>query len=271
MLRRVIFTGILIMLAVTLCQADTLVFRNGNRMEVEELQIDDRHVVYTVRGMTVKIPVRYIDLEETMKLRQEAEARRREEEAARRHREERLRQMDAPEPSMEDLATRSFQDGAVKDIIDQWRKHRESLDVPAAGPVAVEMPPDKETYSLPFHKEQGVQMISGVLNGTARVKFVFDTGATYTILSPATARAAGLVVDPSCRVPIRTASGDTIAHCGVVRRLQFGQLVVQNLEVLVVPWNDVNLLGQNFISLFDVGIDYAGMEIKLHRKKSPAR
>ncbi|MBN2430849.1 MAG: clan AA aspartic protease [Acidobacteria bacterium] len=268
MFRFLIFTGILIIQTMAFSVGDTLVFQNGNRMEVDELHIDEVHVVYTVRGMTVKIPIRYIDLDETMKIRQELDELRRKEEVEKRRLEEKRNEMYAPEPSMEELATRSFEDASVRQIIDKWRKRRESLNLPAAGPPSVEMPPENDTYNLPFWKQHGIILVSGVLNDRAKVSFIFDTGASYTTISEATARAVDVTVDSQYQVPIRTANGNTVAHCGVIRRLQLGELIIQNLDVLVLPQNDVNLLGQNFISLFEVGIDYSGMEIKLRRKSS---
>jgi clan AA aspartic protease (TIGR02281 family) len=247
--------------------ADTLVFRNGNRMEVEGLKIDETSVVYTIRGMTVKIPIRYIDLEETLKIRAEAEARRRAAEEAQRSREEsRQATANVPVISMDQLATRSLHDEAVRDIIENWKKRRESADFPGNGNTSVQMPRQEERYRLSFTQQQGVIMLTTRVNDRVNTPFIFDTGASYTTISARLAQSAGILVDARLQVPIQTANGVSHAYYGVIERLQLGELLIRDLEVLVLENNEVNLLGQNFISLFEVGIDYSGRVISLRKK-----
>ena len=48
--------------AVVFCLGDVVVYRNGSRLEVQDLKIGDQTVSYSIKGMTATVPVRYIDV-----------------------------------------------------------------------------------------------------------------------------------------------------------------------------------------------------------------
>ena len=55
--------------------ADVVVFKNGNRMDVQDLVLADDHVTYTLDGMTITIPTRYLDIDQTRRINEENQRR----------------------------------------------------------------------------------------------------------------------------------------------------------------------------------------------------
>lgn len=95
----------------------------------------------------------------------------------------------------------------------------------------------------------GHYWIEANVNG-ARQRFMIDTGATLTAISPATADKAGIEPDP-LRLPVvmRTANGDAEAQLAKIAELRFGSIVARDMDVVVTgPSGGVNVLGMNFLS-----------------------
>jgi aspartyl protease family protein len=87
------------------------------------------------------------------------------------------------------------------------------------------------------------------VNG-ARASFLFDTGASTVVLTPETARAAG--IDPAkldFSVPVSTANGRTMAAPVRIDRLAVGSIEERNVEALVAKPGTLpdNLLGMSFL------------------------
>lgn len=91
--------------------------------------------------------------------------------------------------------------------------------------------------------------IAGAVNDTP-VTYLIDTGASLTSLSQATADRAGVT---DCKpASFRTASG-TISGCvGRVAQLTIGNYLVNNAVVAVMPDMEVELLGMNILSQFQI-------------------
>lgn len=83
------------------------------------------------------------------------------------------------------------------------------------------------------------------------VEFLVDTGATYTTISPQTARAAGITADPGqMPITLSTANGPITARFGVAQELSFGSVTVRDLPVVIGPetGDDTNVIGMNLLS-----------------------
>ena len=91
--------------------------------------------------------------------------------------------------------------------------------------------------------------IVGAINGYS-VTYLIDTGASLTSLSAATAQHAGI---RDCKpATFRTASG-TIAGCTAqVPELTIGTFQMQNVTVAIMPNMEVDLLGMNVLSHFEM-------------------
>ncbi len=91
--------------------------------------------------------------------------------------------------------------------------------------------------------------IDATINGRPR-RFMVDTGATLTAVSPAAAREADL--EPSTlRQPVllRTANGTVSADLVTIEELRFGNVVARDLDAVVAPgMGEVNVIGMNLLS-----------------------
>lgn len=91
--------------------------------------------------------------------------------------------------------------------------------------------------------------IRATVNGVPH-RFLVDTGATLTAISPDIAEAAGLEPQP-LRQPIllRTANGTVRAQLVTIGELQLGNVVARELDAVVAPGMEgTSVLGMNFLS-----------------------
>lgn len=95
--------------------------------------------------------------------------------------------------------------------------------------------------------------VEGRING-ASARFIFDTGASVVVLTPETARAAGIdVASLSYSATVSTANGRTNAAPVVLDRLAIGDITETRVEALVARPGALfeNLLGMSFLSRLD--------------------
>jgi len=125
--------------------------------------------------------------------------------------------------------------------------------------------------SVPFERRGQVVVIEAMLNGKTPAKLVVDTGATYTMISVATAKE--LDIDPSGnqrRLPIQTANGMIQAPLTRLESINVGGMEMKNLTAVIhdaVPSSQVaGLLGLNFLSNFRMDIDTQKGLLHLEKK-----
>ena len=125
--------------------------------------------------------------------------------------------------------------------------------------------------TVAFEKQGQVVVIEAMLNGKTPAKLVVDTGATYTMISAATAKE--LDIDPSGnerRLPIQTANGMIQAPLTSLESINVGGVEMKNLTAVihdVVPSSQVaGLLGLNFLSNFRMDIDTQKGLLHLEKK-----
>ena len=106
------------------------------------------------------------------------------------------------------------------------------------------------------------------INGHGPYRFLFDTGATNTILSS--------VVADSLKIPVRrrgtivTAGGNVAVTIRTLRTLNVGTAQLENVEIagdfdLMKRLNVDGLLGGDYLRKFRVDIDYNGKTVKIER------
>ena len=91
--------------------------------------------------------------------------------------------------------------------------------------------------------------INATVNGQAR-RFLVDTGATITAISPRTAAAAQVEPQPIRQsVMLNTANGTVVAQLATVEELRFGSVVARDLDAVVAPgMGETNVIGMNLLS-----------------------
>jgi predicted aspartyl protease len=113
-------------------------------------------------------------------------------------------------------------------------------------------------------------LVQGMLNHTAPVTLLLDTGTTYTMLTPETARRAGL--QPTRRSPrglLNVIGGQEVWFPLVpVAALAMGEAVVKNLQVGILAafpgTRPVDgLLGGDFLEHFTLTLDYRAKRLQL--------
>jgi clan AA aspartic protease (TIGR02281 family) len=125
--------------------------------------------------------------------------------------------------------------------------------------------------SIPFEKRGQVVVVEVMLNNSVPVRLVVDTGATYTMISAATAKE--LSIDPQLAprtMPFQTANGVIQAPLANLESVIVGGMEIKNLTAAIhdaVPSAQVaGLLGLNFLSNFRLDIDTDKGILHLERK-----
>jgi aspartyl protease family protein len=137
-------------------------------------------------------------------------------------------------------------------------------DLPAAAPPA-------SKASVPFEKHGAVVIVKATLNGKAPVKLILDTGATFTMISSATAKQLDIDTSQNPRsLPFQTANGMIQAPLINLDSISVAGLELKNLTAAVhdaLPDPDVaGLLGLNFLTNFRLDIDSEKGLVHLEKK-----
>lgn len=128
-----------------------------------------------------------------------------------------------------------------------------------------------DKVSVPFQKRGTVVIIPATINEKSAGKFVVDTGASYTMISQATAKELEIDLEKKLpTIPFQTANGVIQAPLVTLSSIDVGGLQVKDLTAAV---HDVfpdpgisGLLGLNFLSNFRMDIDTQNGVLHLERK-----
>lgn len=91
--------------------------------------------------------------------------------------------------------------------------------------------------------------INASINGVSH-RFLVDTGATITAISPTAANEASVKPNPlKHSVIMRTANGSVEADMAMIDELRVGNIVARKLDAVVAPGlGQTNVIGMNFLS-----------------------
>lgn len=125
--------------------------------------------------------------------------------------------------------------------------------------------------SVPFEKQGQVVVVEAMLNKKTAVKFIVDTGASYTMISSATAKELAIDADQNARtVPFQTANGLIQAPLISLESIAVAGMEIKNLTAAihdVLPDTKIaGLLGLNFLSNFRLDIDTQKGLLHLEKK-----
>jgi len=125
--------------------------------------------------------------------------------------------------------------------------------------------------SVPIEKHGQVVVVEATLNNKTSAKFVVDTGASYTMISAATAKELAIDTNQSQRtMPFQTANGVIQAPLTSLESITVGGMEIKNVTAAihdVIPDDKVaGLLGLNFLSNFRMDIDTQKGLLHLEKK-----
>jgi len=145
----------------------------------------------------------------------------------------------------------------------------ESNEPPRSQPPPVAPLPTKA--SIPFEKQGQVVIVEATLNKKTAVKFVVDTGASYTMISSAVAKELDIDTQQNPKTaPFQTANGIIQAPLVNLESIAVGGIEILNLTAAVhdaIPDAKVaGLLGLNFLSNFRMDIDTQKGVLHLEKK-----
>lgn len=116
-------------------------------------------------------------------------------------------------------------------------------------------------------------MVNDKIMGT----FIVDTGASYTVITPAMAERLGVRITPdTTRVSMITANGHIQAPLVTLRNVTIGELKVSEVKAVVQPLGNGDdlllsgLLGMNFFSGMDLTVKQDRLIIGVHRVSKAA-
>jgi clan AA aspartic protease (TIGR02281 family) len=125
--------------------------------------------------------------------------------------------------------------------------------------------------SIPFEKQGQVVIVEATLNKKTAVKFVVDTGASYTMISSAVAKELDIDTEQNRRTaPFQTANGVIQAPLISLESITVGGMEIRDLTAAVhdvVPDARIaGLLGLNFLTNFRLDIDTQKGVLHLEKK-----
>ena len=125
--------------------------------------------------------------------------------------------------------------------------------------------------SVPFEKQGQVVIVEAMLNKKTAAKFIVDTGASYTMISSATAKELAIDAGQNGQtVPFQTANGLIQAPLISLESIMVAGMEIRNLTAAVhdiLPDGKVSgLLGLNFLSNFRMDIDTQKGLLHLEKK-----
>jgi clan AA aspartic protease (TIGR02281 family) len=139
---------------------------------------------------------------------------------------------------------------------------------PAQEPIPA---PLVDKVSVPIQKRGQVVVVAAIINEKTKANFVVDTGASYTMISRATAQS--LQIDLEKKYPtvsLQTANGPIEAPLVSLESIEVGGMQVRDLTAAihdVFPDATISgLLGLNFLAHFRMDIDTKSSVLVLEKK-----
>ena len=148
----------------------------------------------------------------------------------------------------------------------------------AADPDAVERTPsstDEPLYAAPTTRDRIGRVLAPVLvDGQGPFRFLVDTGATHSALSPALVARLALVTDSSAPVRIQGVTGSAIVPTVKVRRLEAGAIRLHDLEMPVIEPHVFaeadGILGTEGMRGHRLDIDFVADRVTITRSRGEA-
>jgi clan AA aspartic protease (TIGR02281 family) len=131
--------------------------------------------------------------------------------------------------------------------------------------------PDPQKLTIALTREDGRLLVDGNVNNHNSVRFIVDTGASMTILPARVASRLGLDPKGAPLIELRGLGGAIDGRLMEIDSLKIGNAEARNFDVVVVDddLRGIGLLGADFLSRFQMDINYTRDQMVLQRGEGP--
>jgi clan AA aspartic protease (TIGR02281 family) len=122
-----------------------------------------------------------------------------------------------------------------------------------------------QKFIVALTREDGRLLVNGTINHGS-VRFIVDTGSSMTIIPATIASRLGVNSKRDPLIGIRAVGGSVEGRLTEIDSLRVGNAEVKNFDIIVVEdsLGGVGLLGADFLSRFQVDINYSREQMMLH-------
>lgn len=143
------------------------------------------------------------------------------------------------------------------------------------GRLALQAGSPRET-SVPIEVAGKIILVPVEINGFPPMPFILDTGASVTVLQPATAQRMGVAIPPKApTVDLMVVGGRTVSiPLARVKTVKVGQIVVEDMDLGIFESHPdipelAGLLGGDFLDHFNVSVDRQARRLTLSVSADP--
>ncbi|MGH7829824.1 MAG: TIGR02281 family clan AA aspartic protease [Candidatus Binatia bacterium] len=158
----------------------------------------------------------------------------------------------------------------LHNIPEKYRNAASRMNVPES-PKRPEGAYELNKASIPFLRKGEVMVVKATVNERVSANFVVDTGASYTMISRATAKELDIDLERKLpTIPFQTVNGTIQAPLVTLDSVELGGMRIRDLTAAVHDISpdpgSVGLLGLNFLNNFRMDIDMQGQVLVLEKK-----
>lgn len=130
------------------------------------------------------------------------------------------------------------------------------------------VPAPPTSYEIPLAGDGQQLIVRGTFNETVSGPVLVDTGASYCVLTRATARRLGLRPHSSVAVPVATANGEVAAGLVTLDSVQIDRARLASVDAVIMDAVEpplVGIIGLTFLRKFRYSVDHAAGIFRLER------
>lgn len=118
---------------------------------------------------------------------------------------------------------------------------------------------------VPFKRNGNLIIVEGLVNNTAPVRFILDTGAEISTLPRSVGQQLGIDAEAAVLITMTGMGGSREVPLVEINSIRLGEAEVNNLDVTLsdTPLKDTGLLGADFLLDYKVNIRYAENQVVL--------
>ncbi len=135
-------------------------------------------------------------------------------------------------------------------------------------PTTAARPAPHASYEIPLAGDGQQLIVRGTFNEKVSGPVLVDTGASYCVLTRATARRLGLRPIASAAVPVTTANGEVAAGLVTLDSVQIAQARLVYVDAVIMDAVEpplVGIIGLTFLRNFRYSVDHAAGIFRLER------